>query len=102
MSRQASGFKAWVIQRVTAVYIALFVLYAVAQFAVSRAAEMERRYRLMSEAGVRNLAGFNKKVRDAKEAGKTLKDPLFVPDELYPDAEAPDLEHLPYIVVIVD
>lgn len=65
-------------------------------------AEMERRYRLMSAAGVRNLAGFNKKVREANEAGTPLKDPLFVPDEMFPDVEAPDLEHLPYIVVIVD
>jgi S-DNA-T family DNA segregation ATPase FtsK/SpoIIIE len=65
-------------------------------------AEMERRYRLMSEEGVRNLAGFNKKVREAIEAGTPLKDPLFKPDELNPDEEAPDLEHLPYIVVIVD
>lgn len=65
-------------------------------------AEMERRYRLMSAEGVRNLAGFNKKVREAKEAGKPLKDPLFKPDEMNPDEEAPDLEHLPYIVVIVD
>lgn len=65
-------------------------------------AEMERRYRLMSAEGVRNLVGFNKKVRDAKEAGTPLKDPLFKPDEFYPDLEAPDLEHLPYIVVIVD
>jgi S-DNA-T family DNA segregation ATPase FtsK/SpoIIIE len=65
-------------------------------------AEMERRYRLMSAEGVRNLAGFNKKVREAIEAGAPLKDPLFKPDEFNPDAEAPDLEHLPYIVVIVD
>ncbi len=65
-------------------------------------AEMERRYRLMSEEGVRNLAGFNKKVREAQEAGTPLKDPLFKPDEMNPDAEAPDLEHLPYIVVIID
>ena len=65
-------------------------------------AEMERRYRLMSAEGVRNLAGFNKKVREAAEAGKPLKDPLFKPDEFNPDEEASDLEHLPYIVVIVD
>ncbi len=65
-------------------------------------AEMERRYRLMSAEGVRNLAGFNKKVRDAAEAGTPLKDPLFKPDEFDPEAEAPDLEHLPYIVVIID
>ncbi len=65
-------------------------------------AEMERRYRLMSAQGVRNLAGFNKKVREAIEAGHPLKDPLFVADEMNPDEEAPDLKHLPYIVVIVD
>ncbi|MDH3902516.1 MAG: DNA translocase FtsK, partial [Xanthomonadales bacterium] len=65
-------------------------------------AEMERRYRLMSAEGVRNLAGFNKKVREAAEAGKPLKDPLFKPDEFNLDEEVPDLEHLPYIVVIVD
>jgi len=65
-------------------------------------AEMERRYRLMSAEGVRNLAGFNKKVREAKEAGTPLKDPLFIPDEMFPEVEAPDLEHLPYIVVIID
>jgi len=65
-------------------------------------AEMERRYRLMSAAGVRNLAGFNKKIREAIEAGTPLKDPLFVAGEMFPDEEAPDLEHLPYIVVIVD
>ena len=40
MSRQASGFKAWVVQRVTAVYIALFVLYAVLHFAVSAPADV--------------------------------------------------------------
>lgn len=65
-------------------------------------AEMERRYRLMSAVGVRNLAGFNKKVRGAIEAGAPLKDPLFKADEMNPDEEASDLEHLPYIVVIVD
>jgi len=65
-------------------------------------AEMERRYRLMSAAGVRNLAGFNKKIKEAADAGKPIKDPLFVPGEMNPDEEAPDLEHLPYIVVIVD
>ena len=65
-------------------------------------AEMERRYRLMSAEGVRNLAGFNKKIREAREAGTPLKDPLFKADEMNPDEEAPDLEHLPYIVVIVD
>ena len=65
-------------------------------------AEMERRYRLMSATGVRNLAGYNKKLREAVEAGTPIKDPLFKPDEMNPDEEAPDLEHLPFIVVIVD
>ena len=64
-------------------------------------AEMERRYKLMSAVGVRNLAGFNKKVKDAIEAGQPLMDPLFKPNpEL---GEAPrELEALPYIVVIID
>ncbi len=64
-------------------------------------AEMERRYKLMSAVGVRNLAGFNKKVRDAAEAGQPLMDPLFKPNpEL---GEAPrELEPLPYIVIFID
>src|SRR5690606_20389451 len=64
-------------------------------------AEMERRYKLMSAIGVRNLAGFNRKVKDAADAGQPLMDPLFRPNpEL---GEAPrELEMLPYIVVIID
>ncbi|RXR07355.1 DNA translocase FtsK [Pseudoxanthomonas composti] len=64
-------------------------------------AEMERRYKLMSAVGVRNLAGFNKKVKDAIEAGQPLMDPLFKPN---PDlAEAPrPLETLPFIVIFID
>jgi S-DNA-T family DNA segregation ATPase FtsK/SpoIIIE len=64
-------------------------------------AEMERRYKLMSAIGVRNLAGFNRKVKDAADAGQPLMDPLFKPNpEL---GEAPrELEMLPYIVVIID
>ncbi len=64
-------------------------------------AEMERRYKLMSAVGVRNLAGFNKKVKDAIDAGQPLMDPLFKPNpEL---GEAPrELEALPYIVVFID
>lgn len=64
-------------------------------------AEMERRYKLMSAVGVRNLAGFNKKVKDAQDAGQPLMDPLFKPD---PDlAEAPrPLEPLPFIVIFID
>ena len=63
-------------------------------------AEMERRYRLMAAMGVRNLAGFNKKIKDAIKAGTPIKDPLFQPvDE---DPNAPDLTELPYIVVVID
>ena len=64
-------------------------------------AEMERRYKLMSAVGVRNLGGFNKKVKDAQDAGQPLMDPLFKPN---PDlAEAPrPLETLPFIVIFID
>jgi S-DNA-T family DNA segregation ATPase FtsK/SpoIIIE len=64
-------------------------------------AEMERRYKLMSAVGVRNLGGFNKKVKDAQDAGQPLMDPLFKPN---PDlAEAPrPLEPLPFIVIFID
>jgi DNA segregation ATPase FtsK/SpoIIIE, S-DNA-T family len=64
-------------------------------------AEMERRYKLMSAVGVRNLAGFNRKVRDAEEAGQPLMDPLFRPDPGLGEAPRP-LEALPYLVVIID
>ncbi|MCC7096628.1 MAG: DNA translocase FtsK 4TM domain-containing protein [Thermomonas sp.] len=64
-------------------------------------AEMERRYKLMSAVGVRNLAGFNKKVKDAINAGQPMLDPLFKGD---PDAgmAPPTLEPLPFIVVFID
>jgi S-DNA-T family DNA segregation ATPase FtsK/SpoIIIE len=69
-------------------------------------AEMERRYKLMSGLGVRNLAGFNRKVEDAKASGNPIADPLWVPEENYePGAEqatAPELETLPSIVVVID
>jgi S-DNA-T family DNA segregation ATPase FtsK/SpoIIIE len=69
-------------------------------------AEMERRYRLMARLGVRNIAGFNRKVADAEAAGEPIADPLFVVDENLPEGSetppAPRLEHLPYIVVIID
>ncbi len=64
-------------------------------------AEMERRYQLMSALGVRNIAGYNRKVREAIEAGKPIADPLFQADELE-FQEAPALTPLPFIVVIVD
>ncbi len=58
-------------------------------------AEMDRRYKLMSEMGVRNLSGFNKKVAEAKIDGKPLFDPLLEDEET-------ELEELPSIVVVVD
>ena len=67
-------------------------------------AEMERRYKLMSFLGVRNLTGFNKKVTDAKKIGKPILDPTWQPDPmlLAEEQSAPELETLPCIVVIVD
>ena len=66
--------------------------------------EMERRYKLMSALGVRNLAGFNKKVSDAKKLNKPLLDPIWMPDPLVAedDLTPPELEPLPNIVVVVD
>ena len=64
-------------------------------------AEMERRYKLMSAVGVRNLAGFNKKVKDAQDAGQPLMDPLFKPNAELGEAPRP-LETLPYLVVFID
>lgn len=63
--------------------------------------EMERRYRLMSALGVRNLAGFNTKVMEAAEKGEPLSDPLWKPTDSV-DQIAPTLETLPYVVVIID
>ncbi len=63
--------------------------------------EMERRYKLMAAMGVRNIAGFNKKVLDAIAAGEPLKDPLWKPEESF-DPTPPDLNKLPYIVVVID
>jgi len=63
--------------------------------------EMERRYRLMSALGVRNLAGFNKKVKDAIKAGEPIKDPLWQPTDGL-EEEPPTLEKLPSIVIVID
>lgn len=63
-------------------------------------AEMERRYKLMSALGVRNIGGYNRKVTDAEEAGSPLKDPLY--QSTGPDDEVPNLEELPFIVIVVD
>lgn len=63
--------------------------------------EMERRYKLMSALGVRNLKGYNKKVLAAIDAGEPLIDPLWHPSDSM-DQTAPELEKLPSIVVIID
>ncbi len=59
--------------------------------------EMERRYKLMSKMGVRNLAGYNKKIDEAKERGESIGNPF----SLTPEQPEP-LERLPYIVVVID
>jgi len=64
-------------------------------------AEMERRYKLMSAVGVRNLAGFNKKMKDAQDAGQPLLDPLFRPNPESSEVAQP-LETLPFIVIFID
>jgi DNA segregation ATPase FtsK/SpoIIIE, S-DNA-T family len=70
-------------------------------------AEMERRYQLMSALGVRNIGGFNRKVKDAAEAGRPIKDPIRmqkiaqgVPGVV--EEDVPELTALPFIVVIID
>ena len=60
-------------------------------------AEMERRYKLMSKLGVRNLGGYNKKIAEAAERGDKLPNPF----SLTPDAPEP-LERLPHVVVVID
>jgi len=63
-------------------------------------AEMERRYRLMSVLGVRNISGFNKKVSDAHDTGQPIPDPFY--EAVTEEDEIAVLEELPYIVVVVD
>ncbi|KEQ16260.1 cell division protein FtsK [Endozoicomonas numazuensis] len=63
-------------------------------------AEMERRYKLMAALGVRNIAGYNRKVKDAAAAGEPLRDPFY--EALTLGDLAPELESLPFIVVVVD
>jgi DNA segregation ATPase FtsK/SpoIIIE, S-DNA-T family len=61
--------------------------------------EMERRYKMMSALGVRNLAGFNQKIRDAEKAKKPIPNPLTPPEE----GVAPETLHeMPLIVVVID
>jgi S-DNA-T family DNA segregation ATPase FtsK/SpoIIIE len=71
--------------------------------------EMERRYRLMAALGVRNIAGYNRKVAEAIEAGAPIPDPIYkLADDALPQFDAdgrpqiPTLDKLPYIVVIID
>jgi len=63
--------------------------------------EMERRYKLMSALGVRNLKGYNQKILKAKEAGEPLVDPLWQPTDAFTQTP-PVLDKLPAIVVVVD
>jgi len=66
-------------------------------------AEMERRYRVMSMVGVRNLAGFNRKVREAEKSGAPIKDPTFILEQpLEEGQEFPVLTPLPNIVIVID
>lgn len=63
--------------------------------------EMERRYRLMSALGVRNIAGYNEKIKMAEDMGRPIPDPLWRPGDSM-DIDMPSLVKLPYIVVMVD
>jgi len=68
-------------------------------------AEMDRRYRLMASLGVRNIGGYNRKVKEAIDAGEPIKDPIFTPPPLEDEDKAvehPTLVPLPYIVIIID
>ncbi len=62
-------------------------------------AEMERRYKLMAAMGVRNIAGYNEKIREAISAGQPLTDPFF---DAVGEGSAPELGQLPFLVVVVD
>lgn len=65
-------------------------------------AEMERRYKLMSKVGVRNLAGYNHAVTEAEANGKPMRDPLFRPETPVPLEDYPTLTTLPSIVIVID
>jgi S-DNA-T family DNA segregation ATPase FtsK/SpoIIIE len=62
--------------------------------------EMERRYRLMAALGVRNISGYNSKVREAEKAGKPILDPIY--QVTSDDDQVPELKALPYIVIFID
>jgi DNA segregation ATPase FtsK/SpoIIIE, S-DNA-T family len=63
-------------------------------------AEMERRYRVMAALGVRNLAGYNRKVEEAANEGRPIADPFYQPTS--PEDRAPALTPLPLVVILVD
>ncbi|HEY4447645.1 MAG TPA: DNA translocase FtsK 4TM domain-containing protein [Steroidobacteraceae bacterium] len=69
-------------------------------------AEMERRYQLMAALGVRNITGFNRRINEAEDAGKPIRDPVMMlkaaNDPSIDQREIPDLVALPYVVVVVD
>jgi S-DNA-T family DNA segregation ATPase FtsK/SpoIIIE len=68
-------------------------------------AEMDRRYKLMASLGVRNIGGYNRKVKEAIAAGEPIKDPTFIPPEIFDEdkpIERPTLTPLPFIVVVID
>jgi len=69
-------------------------------------AEMERRYQLMAALGVRNIGGFNKKVKEANDSGKPIRDPVMTMlasnDPTFDQSTIPNLVPLPYIVVVID
>ena len=64
--------------------------------------EMDSRYELMSALGVRNIIGYNRKLKEAIDKGKPIEDPLFNPDHAAPGAKPVKLQPLPYIVIVVD
>ena len=68
--------------------------------------EMERRYQLMAALGVRNLSSFNRRVKEAADSGKPIRDPVMTQraanDPTFDQSQIPDLTPLPYIVVIID
>ena len=64
--------------------------------------EMERRYKLMAALGVRNLEGFNQKIREHEERGEPILDPTFVPSGFDLNEAAPELKAMPFIVVVID
>ena len=64
--------------------------------------EMERRYKLMAALGVRNLEGYNQKIREHEERGEPIVDPTFIPSGFDPNEAAPNLKTMPFIVVVID